>query len=582
MEFVLDNVVGTCNILEFARTQNNLERFIYFSTDEVFGPAPNGIKYQENDRYNSTNPYSATKAGGEELAVAYENTYGLPVYITHCHDTKTKAWTENGFKNVEELTLGENVWVLKDNKELALEPILEIVNSPYSGDMIEFKSTKYDLFVTPNHRMLTRYRNEDSFRIETAESIFNDKNRHHIPLSGEWNGSECDSIDLTLYKEFIEEHFNSKKVNLSEIDVFSFMSYLGWYLSEGFTRNDLSGEVTISQKKYDISNMMDEISNQFGIEYKSSEREDGVISHSFYSVILSKFMSKNFGTDSHNKRIPSWVKNMSKENLEVLFESLMKGDGSNTNSYMRYYTAAYDLAVDVSEIGIKLGYSVSIKSRETYNPSKTKKSTSFYVSFRKSTGGVDSHNKNKKYYEGNIWCVRTLSGNFFVERNGIISCSGNTMNVFGERQHPEKYIPMCIRRVRDREMITIHSDSTRTIPGSRHYIHAEDVSSAVLFLLNYSGSFEPTWGGAKCPKFNIVGAEELNNLELAQIIADAQGKELKYELVDFHSSRPGHDLRYALDGDKMKQLGWVPAKSVRERIAEVANWTLENERWITL
>ena len=83
MEFILDNVVGTANILEFARKQDNLERFVYFSTDEVFGPAPNGIKYKENDRYNSTNPYSATKAGAEELAVAYENTYKLPIYITH-------------------------------------------------------------------------------------------------------------------------------------------------------------------------------------------------------------------------------------------------------------------------------------------------------------------------------------------------------------------------------------------------------------------------------------------------------------------------------------------------------------------
>ena len=240
MEFIMDNVVGTANILEFARKQDNLERFVYFSTDEVFGPAPNGIKYKENDRYNSTNPYSATKAGAEELAVAYENTYKLPIYITH------------------------------------------------------------------------------------------------------------------------------------------------------------------------------------------------------------------------------------------------------------------------------------------------------------------------------------------------------TMNVFGERQHPEKFIPMCIKRARDGEVITIHSDKTRTIPGSRHYIHAEDVSSAVYFLLQYKGTFEPTWGNAKWPKFNIVGSEELNNLELAQIIADAQGKELKYELVDFHSSRPGHDLRYALDGGKMRELGWTPAKSVRERIAEVTNWTLNNQRWIKL
>ncbi len=44
MEFILDNVVGTANVLEFARQQDNLERFIYFSTDEIFGPAPEGDK----------------------------------------------------------------------------------------------------------------------------------------------------------------------------------------------------------------------------------------------------------------------------------------------------------------------------------------------------------------------------------------------------------------------------------------------------------------------------------------------------------------------------------------------------------
>ena len=83
MEFVQDNVIGTVNLLQYARTLPNLERFVYFSTDEVFGPAPEGVKYKENDRYNSTNPYSATKAGAEELVVAYENTYKLPAIITH-------------------------------------------------------------------------------------------------------------------------------------------------------------------------------------------------------------------------------------------------------------------------------------------------------------------------------------------------------------------------------------------------------------------------------------------------------------------------------------------------------------------
>ena len=244
IEFVMDNVLGTANILEYARYLNNkssqFEKFMYFSTDEVFGPAPDGVNYKENDRYNSTNPYSATKAGGEELAVAYENTYNLPVIITH------------------------------------------------------------------------------------------------------------------------------------------------------------------------------------------------------------------------------------------------------------------------------------------------------------------------------------------------------TMNVFGERQHPEKFIPMCIKKIRDGETVTIHSDKSKKIAGSRHYIHAEDVSEAILFLLNNKTINEVDWGGAKCPKFNIVGAEELTNLELAQIIAKSQNKKLNYEMVDFHSSRPGHDLRYSLSGKKMKSLGWTPKIKVESRIKQVVEWSLKNSNWIEL
>lgn len=242
MSFVLDNVVGTCNILNYARQLKNLERFVYFSTDEIFGAAPTGVNYGERDRYNSTNPYSATKAGGEELAVAFENTYKMPIYITH------------------------------------------------------------------------------------------------------------------------------------------------------------------------------------------------------------------------------------------------------------------------------------------------------------------------------------------------------TMNVFGERQHPEKFIPMCVRKVLDGDTITVHSDVSRTVAGSRHYIHAADVADAMLFLLNLDpaklDNTSTDFGGAKCPKFNLVGKEEIDNLTLAKSIARAQGKELKYELVDCHSSRPGHDLRYALSGDYMRSLGWEPKYALSQRIDEVVQWTLENERWL--
>lgn len=157
----------------------------------------------------------------------------------------------------------------------------------------------------------------------------------------------------------------------------------------------------------------------------------------------------------------------------------------------------------------------------------------------------------------------------------------HTMNVFGERQHPEKFIPLCIQRIRDGETVTIHANPERTKAGSRHYIHAADVAEGLMFVL----SIDPTrldrdYGGAKCAKFNLVGPEETDNLTLAQMIAAAQGRELKYDLVDFHSQRPGHDLRYAISGDYLRSLGWEPRVRLSERIAQVVEWSLANPHWL--
>lgn len=147
----------------------------------------------------------------------------------------------------------------------------------------------------------------------------------------------------------------------------------------------------------------------------------------------------------------------------------------------------------------------------------------------------------------------------------------HTMNVIGERQHPEKFVPMTVKKVRDGELVTIHANKEKTKAGSRFYIHAGSVANAVLFLVGK---------GEVGEKYNIVGSREVDNLELAKMIADSQGLPLKYEMVDFHSSRPGHDLRYALDGEKMAKMGWSPPEDIEHSISRVVEWTLLNKHWL--
>ena len=161
----------------------------------------------------------------------------------------------------------------------------------------------------------------------------------------------------------------------------------------------------------------------------------------------------------------------------------------------------------------------------------------------------------------------------------------HTMNVWGHRQHFEKFIPNTIKKVLHGEKVIIHADSTCTTAGTRMYIHAKDVADGLLFILNEIKSDYKhigDYGHAHCPKFNLVGTEEIDNLTLAQMIAEAMGKPLNYEMVDFHTSRPGHDLRYALDGGLLASMGWRPSLKLSERLNDTVKWTLANTRWLGL
>lgn len=163
----------------------------------------------------------------------------------------------------------------------------------------------------------------------------------------------------------------------------------------------------------------------------------------------------------------------------------------------------------------------------------------------------------------------------------------HTMNNFGERQHPEKFIPSTVKKLIQGEPITVHADASRTKAGSRFYIHCRNTADAVLFLLQNS----LTTSRPLRDKFNIVGEREISNLELVGMIYKYLQEEMAHTIreprivmTDFHSSRPGHDLRYALDGSKMKELGWTPPNTIEDSLRKTIVWMVNpaNIRWLMM
>ena len=86
----------------------------------------------------------------------------------------------------------------------------------------------------------------------------------------------------------------------------------------------------------------------------------------------------------------------------------------------------------------------------------------------------------------------------------------------------------------------------------------------------------------KPDRYNIVGEARLDNLELAQTIARIMNKGLKfeYQMVDFHSTRPGHDKHYGLDGTKLEKTGWQAPQSFEESMKNTVKWQTDNPDWL--
>lgn len=163
-----------------------------------------------------------------------------------------------------------------------------------------------------------------------------------------------------------------------------------------------------------------------------------------------------------------------------------------------------------------------------------------------------------------------------------------SMNIIGERQHPEKFVPKTIKAILSGDPITLHGRSRDDL-SSRCWIHARNVGDGLLFLLDKA---------EREGLYHIVG-EEKTVLDMANWIAEAVQEwqfqkggarfaglkglsDAQIKFVDYHTARPGHDKRYALSGEKMAKMGWMPPVDLERSLKKTVRWTLENQKWLHL
>ncbi|MFO1140176.1 MAG: dTDP-glucose 4,6-dehydratase [Paracoccus sp. (in: a-proteobacteria)] len=158
------------------------------------------------------------------------------------------------------------------------------------------------------------------------------------------------------------------------------------------------------------------------------------------------------------------------------------------------------------------------------------------------------------------------------ETYGLPVVLTNCSNNYGPFHFPEKLVPVVILNALHGRPIPVYGDGGNV----RDWLYVEDHADALLLVLEK---------GELGRSYNIGGENEAKNIDLVRTICAEMdrlrpGNAPHERLITFVTDRPGHDRRYAIDPDRIRnELGWRPSVTVEEGLRRTVEWYLDNEDW---
>ena len=152
----------------------------------------------------------------------------------------------------------------------------------------------------------------------------------------------------------------------------------------------------------------------------------------------------------------------------------------------------------------------------------------------------------------------------------VSNCSNN----YGPYHFPEKLIPLFINNIIHKKPLPVYGDGLYT----RDWLFVKDHALAID-LVFHQGKIGET--------YNVGGFNEWKNIDLVNLLCSLMDEKLKRpagesaQLITYVKDRPGHDLRYAIDANKInRELGWYPSVTFEEGLSETIDWYLSNTEWL--
>lgn len=368
-----------------------------------------------------------------------------PLFMGRCVPIDTEFLTVNGWKSFGDIRDDEKVATVNNNGELQYQIPSKRYEYDYDGDLVRVTNGRaIDAVVTPNHRMMQRDHRSACWGFEEAQHL-KKWHREFMLAALDWCGEQQDTMsiprvprknecDLTKSKNISRDVYRkvtSKKLyeQHSSYSMNLFLEFLGYFVSEGST-TDVRGPITLSQNIGQLATRMLDVVTEMGFNVASSEYKERQATISFSDVSLWMWLRENCGAGSANKRFPRWVFDLPKEQLRILYNALMDGDGSwctrGRDGSGCYSTTSQILADQFQELCFKLGFRSTSRHVVPEEENWSEKWV-ITVSGNPINHCCDIHGMIESVeYRGKVCCFTTPNGTIVTRHNGHIIVSGNS------------------------------------------------------------------------------------------------------------------------------------------------------------
>lgn len=397
-------------------------------------------KFYHNDHpstwFANAIPWSAENP--EAFAGLHEENV-LVVFDEACHDDQTEVLTDRGWQYFADLCGDEQMLTMDPaTGRCFYERPTKLFVHPYEGEMWEYTNRGANFCVTPSHKMWEqrfspRSDNSANYTEWKATPISEISSQEfYIPKTiPAWEGQQ--QVGFTIPRYVGERRsWAALTVPMDE-----WVLFLGWYYSEGsltYQNNGHPCEVRVSQKDTTILEVLRVMLSHWGCVasvYTSPTTPQLVIRHRGLSEYLF-----SFGKGCLEKRLPSEVREATREQQRIFLDAFCSGDGYIRGNRRILYTSNKGLADDLHEVALKAGYNSTVTKRalegkpiQFATHTATSSCDGYVVSLAESNPRAKIRQKHirKIPYSGTVYCAEVPTHHLLMtRRNGVAMWSGNS------------------------------------------------------------------------------------------------------------------------------------------------------------